>query len=216
MRVARDEFLRRPEIFKHLPVAVGALIDLAAWSNSEIKEAIRQKIIHPQSERAKLRQWRGALWILRNKKPTANAKVVGYIMCDVKTYDVNRIYDFWEKFDEIKLNYLGDDMFVTPLENDITSLYRWDMLAKRVWDAYKQDPALFVDPRFHKLIEEKALTNGYWGHYMPEIAPLIASGDHIALHRIIRFSKSDWKFLGVHDVGYATLLSYFVDTGCSA
>src|SRR6266436_2099786 len=46
MRVARAELLRRPGIFEHLPVSAGALIDLAAWSASEIEHAIREKILH--------------------------------------------------------------------------------------------------------------------------------------------------------------------------
>jgi hypothetical protein len=211
MRVARHEFLRRPGIVEYLPTTVGALIDLAAWSVSEIQGAIRDGVLHPQSERVKLRKWRVDRWCPPAEKPADTARVVGYIMCDAQTHDFGRTYDFWEKFDEIKLNYLDGDMFITPFEDDVTSFHRMEMLAKRVWEAYKQDPALFVDPRFHKLVEEKALANGNLTLYMAEIARLLASGDHIALHRVIRFSKSDWKFLSVDGVGYASLLSYFVE-----
>jgi hypothetical protein len=216
MRVARAELLRRPGIFEHLPVSAGALIDLAAWSASEIEHAIREKILHPQSERAKLRKWRQDRWCPPVKKTADTARVVGYIMCDANTYDFGRSYDFWESFDQIKLKFLDGDMFISPFENDVNSIYRTTMLAKRVWAAYSQNPALFVNPRFHKLIEEKGATEGSLICFLADFAPLIASGDHIALHRIIRFSKSDWKFLGVNDVGYATLLSYLVDTGCPA
>jgi hypothetical protein len=212
MRVAGEDNLRRPGILEHLPVTVGALIDLAAWSTGEIDSAIREGILHPQSERAKLRQWRKRRWQTPRKKPEASAKVVGYIMCDAKTYNLERTEEFWKQFDEINLTFLDGDMFIAPYKDDVHSYHRLEMLAKRVWDAYKQDPALFVDPRFHKLVAGKALDEDMLPAYLVEAAPLFASGDHIDLHRLIKFSKSDWKFLKVQDVGYATLLPYLVET----
>jgi hypothetical protein len=47
MRVARAPHLRKPDIFKHLPTTVGALIDLAAWSENELAEGIRTRNVHP-------------------------------------------------------------------------------------------------------------------------------------------------------------------------
>ena len=211
MRVARAEHLRKPDIFKHLPASVGALIDLAAWGDREIDFGLQNGVIHPQSERAKLRQWRQRFRYQEPELPSPKAHVVAYIMCDASTYSFNRAYELWDRFDEIKLKCLPDNMHITPFEKDILSQQRLEQLWKRVFAAYVKDPSLFVDPRFEKLVQTKKIDgDGDW-LYLQEIAPIIASGDHNELHKIIKFSKSDWKFLGVSDPGYATLLSYFTE-----
>lgn len=212
MRVARAAHLRKPEIFPNLPTSVGALIDLAAWEDREIEFALRDGVIHPQSDRSKLRKWR-AFFNYRGPvqvPPEPTAVVVAYIMCDAATYSFERSYELWEKFDEMKLKYLPDDMHITPFEKDrFSPLQRTVQLGNRVWTAYENNPALFIDPRFESLIREKCITSGGSAvFHMKEIASIIASGDHKQLHSIIRFSKSDWKFLGVSNVGYATLLPY--------
>jgi hypothetical protein len=213
MRVARAEHLRKPKIFDHLPTTVGTLIDLAAWSERQVTEAIRTKIIHPQSERKNLRRWNHSFLFgsTVKQKPAETARVVGYVMCDIATYESDRIERFQEQFDEIKLQFLDGDMFIAPYADDLWSQHRRTMLAKRVWDAYTDEPALFVDPAFHDLIKREAINDSSMQFHLSAIAPLIASGDHKRLHKIIQFSKSDWKFFGVSEIGYATLLSYFTE-----
>jgi hypothetical protein len=210
--ISRDNAVAiKPEVFPHLPTTVGALIDLAAWSDGAIAEGIRTRIIHPQSERNKLRKWIHRFYFRPpvEQKPVETARVVGYIMCDTATYSFERAYELWDKFDEFKLKCLPEDMHITPFDDDLASQHRLEQLGKRVWTAYATDPALFVDPRFQKLIERKQINGeGAW-LYLKEIAPIIASGDHTPLHRVIKFSKSDWNFLGVTNAGYATLLAYF-------
>ena len=211
MRVARAGHLRKPEVFKHLPTSVGALIDLAAWSEREVTEAVRTKIIHSQSGRDKLRKW--IHWSRFRppveQKPAPKGHVVAYIMCDAASYSFDRAYELRDKFDEMKLKCLPDDMHITPYEEDLLLQHRLEQLGKRIWTAYEKDPTLFVDPRFEKLVKEKQLDEGSAWLYLQKIAPIIASGDHKPLHKIIKFSKSDWKFFGVSEIGYATLLSYF-------
>ena len=48
MRVASKAILRLPEVEKHLPNGTGALIDIAAWPDEEIKYAIRCGVRHAQ------------------------------------------------------------------------------------------------------------------------------------------------------------------------
>jgi hypothetical protein len=208
MRVARAQHLRQPEIFKHLPTCVGALIDLAAWTDREIQFGLRDGVIHSQCERTKLQKWRAMFNYGGPAPPPPKARVVAYIMCDVATYDFGRAYELWDKFDEMKLKCLPDDMHITPYDDDLHSQHRLEQLAKRVWAAYVKDSALFVDPRFQKLVQDKQIQgDGAW-LYLKEIATIIASGDHTPLHKVLKFSKSDWTFLGVSDPGYATLLAY--------
>jgi hypothetical protein len=212
MRVARAKHLRKPEIFNLLPTTVGALIDLAAWSENEITQGITAGIIHPQSERKKLKKW--VNWFRfrpsQDKGLPDTAKVVGYIMCDISTYDFERIARLQEQFDKIKLQCLDDGMYITPYPEDERGIHRMEMLAERIWDAYKNDPSLFVNPAFHDLMERKQIDKAFsLRFHLPDIAPLIASADHKPLHRIIKFSKSDWRLFGVSKTGYATLLSYF-------
>ena len=211
MRVARAGHLRNPDVFPHLPTTVGALIDLAAWDDGPFGEGIRMGIIHPQSQRNQLKKWLH-WWYFRTpiKQPPDNtAQVVGYIVCDTATYSFDRAYELWDSFDDFKLKCLPEDMHITPYENDVLSQHRLEQLGKRVWTAYANDPALFVDPKFCKLVEREGINEGCAWLYLKEVAPIIASGDHTPLHKVIKFSKSDWKFLGVTDVGYATLLAYF-------
>jgi hypothetical protein len=213
MRVARREILRTAGIIEFLPTTAGTLIDLAAWENDEIRESIRQRVLHPQSERAKLRAWRQQRLQPPVERPAPKAQVIAYIMCDVQEHDFDRVYKLREKFDEMKMKFLDDDMFITPWENDVLAMHRTTMLANRICDAYSEDPTLFVNPAFHKFVEEKRLGKRDSGTdlYMRDIAPLIASGDHHRLHKKIRFSKSDWAHLGVTDVGFATLLPFLLD-----
>lgn len=212
MRVARSGCLRKPEVFEHLPVAVGALIDLAAWSDGEIAEGIRTRVIHAQSERKKLQKWIQSFRLRFPTKqlPPETARVVGYIMCDIATYGSKRIEQLQEHFNQIKLQFLDDDMFIAMFEGDLWSQEREFMLAQRVWDAYTMDPSLFVNPAFHNLMKRRSVSSSFTLVYdMQKVAPMIASGDHRALHKIIKFSKSDWKFFGVSETGYATLLAHF-------
>ena len=163
MRVARAAHLRKPDIFKHLPTSVGALIDLAAWENREIQFGLRDGVIHPQSERAKLRKRRQQFYYEVPELPSPKAHVVAYIMCDANTYSFERGYELWNKFDEFKLKCLPDDMHITPFEKDILSQQRLEQLWKRVWAAYKKDPGLFVDPRFEKLVQKNKIHgDGGW------------------------------------------------------
>ena len=211
MRVAQAEHLRKPDVFPHLPTSVGALIDLAAWDEGPFGEGIRTGIIHPQCQRKQLQKWLH-WWYFRppvKQPPAKTAQVVGYIVCDVATYSFDRAYDLWSRFDEFKLKCLPDDMHITPYEDDVLSQHRLEQLWERVWTAYANDPAMFVDPQFEKMIERKQISGAGGWLYLKEVAPIIASGDHTQLHRIIKFSRSDWRFLGVTDVGYATLLTCF-------
>jgi hypothetical protein len=130
-------------------------------------------------------------------------------MCDSTTYDFDRIERFQEQFEEIKLRFLDGDMFIASYLEDRWSQYRLSMLADRVWDAYTKQPTLFVNPAFHDLMERKKIHESSVRYHLNEIAPLIASVDHKSLHKRIKFSKSDWKFFGVSETGYATLLAYF-------
>jgi hypothetical protein len=209
MRVATRKFLRRPEIFRQLPTSVGSLIDLAAWPDKDIEEAIRQEVVRPHAERARLRKWRDQRYHPPKKPPVDAPVVIAYVMCDARTYDFTRAYRLWRKFDEMRRNYLDEDMFITPFDKDLLSSYRLMMLAKRVWDAYSTHAHLFVNPRFHEFVREHKLVEGgpFW-QYLTQVAPLIASADHKSLHEIIGFSKHDWSFLGVKDIGHATLLAY--------
>ena len=58
IRVAESVILKDKDFQKHLPMTVGALIDLAAWKKDEIGAAIKDGVLHPSAERAKLRAWK--------------------------------------------------------------------------------------------------------------------------------------------------------------
>jgi hypothetical protein len=144
------------------------------------------------------------------------AKVVGYVMCYLDAYDENRAFEIWTKLNELSLTLLDDKLFISPDIADVTAIYRSHALAQRVWRAYTLNPALFVDPRFHKLVQDRNLNEDRLHYCLKEIAPLIASADHRPLHKLIRFSKHDWKFLGVNDVGFATLLPWLAEENFGA
>jgi len=205
--------LRKPEVFKHLPLTIGVLIDLAAWPRDQVGNAIAQGILHPHAERNQLKKWRRNQGYVNGptKLPPPDTRVVGYIMCDVKTYTIERAMELWEKFDEMQQHSLPDDMHITPYADDAYFLHREQQLGQRVWDAYAKHPGLFVDARFRRVVEDKDLHGGSLSYYLNKLAPIIASGDHRELHRIIKFSPSDWKLFGVTNVGYASLLSYIND-----
>jgi hypothetical protein len=209
MRVARKEILRRPGVFEKLPLSVGALIDLAAWRDFEIEWALENQILKLQTTRAQLQRFDRRFDPSPAKPPPPRAMAVGYIMCDIDgTFDDDRMDELQEQFDKIKLQCLDDDTYIARFE-DLWAVDRRIMLAKRVWDAYTKDLTLFVNPAFHHLMEKEKIDENAMQYRLCKIAPLIASGDHKPLHKIIRFSKSDWKLFGVSETGYATLLSYF-------
>ena len=114
MRVARNDYLRKPKIMDKLPTNVGALIDLAAWSDGAIDLGIFKNIIHPQAERKELRTFLKRLLSPERMELPETARVVGYIMCDIAAYDSKRHSEFIERFDEIRLKCLGDDMYISP------------------------------------------------------------------------------------------------------
>lgn len=212
MRVAKAEHLRKPDVFPHLPTTVGALIDLACWKDWPIERAIQNRIIHPQSERSKLRKWLHEFDLPPKvkQKSVETDQIVGYIMCDIATYDYGRIERLQEQFDNIKLQHLDDDVYISPLFEDELGHERLRMLGKRVWDAYESDQTMFPNPAFHDVLDRHKITSDFSMYlHLSKIAPLIASSDHKALHKVIKFSKSDWKRLGVEETGYATLLAYF-------
>jgi hypothetical protein len=57
MRVAQAPHLQNPEFRSFLPVGVGALIDIAAWTEEAIRDCIAAGVMRPDVERATLRHW---------------------------------------------------------------------------------------------------------------------------------------------------------------
>jgi hypothetical protein len=57
MNVAASEILNDPEVFPWLPLAVGALIDLKAWTRPEIEKGINDGIVYPGARRSELKEW---------------------------------------------------------------------------------------------------------------------------------------------------------------
>jgi hypothetical protein len=57
IRAASSSILRDPNITKHLPNGVGALIDVAAWKDDDIKNAIDEGVMKPDAERGTLSKW---------------------------------------------------------------------------------------------------------------------------------------------------------------
>lgn len=95
MRVARNEYLRKPGIFEHLPPTVGTLIDLAVWEEEMLLKAIKADWLNPQATRSDLHAWFMAtkfnLGPRRNefKKDIAEPYAdwpVGHIIADYRYY----------------------------------------------------------------------------------------------------------------------------------
>jgi hypothetical protein len=57
-RVGNAEHLRMPDIQPHLPMSLGALIDLAAVPEEDIRKGIGEEVIHPHATRAEIALWR--------------------------------------------------------------------------------------------------------------------------------------------------------------
>jgi hypothetical protein len=60
IRIAKAKYLRKPEFLPHLPVTVGALIDLAnseKWSEEAIKACINARVMSPGCTRETLKKW---------------------------------------------------------------------------------------------------------------------------------------------------------------
>lgn len=57
MRIASRPIFREPTITKQLPNGVGALIDIAAWNDDDIKNAISEGVMKPNAERGTLNKW---------------------------------------------------------------------------------------------------------------------------------------------------------------
>lgn len=57
IRVAGAGQLRRASFQRHLPIGVGALIDLVKWHSNEIRAAIKAGVMYPDAKRSDLRAW---------------------------------------------------------------------------------------------------------------------------------------------------------------
>lgn len=57
IRVAEDIKLRSLKDVEHLPVTVGALIDLVPWKQPELRACIKAGVMHPDVTRSELREW---------------------------------------------------------------------------------------------------------------------------------------------------------------
>lgn len=77
MRVARNEYLRKPGIFEHLPPTIGTLIDLAVWEEEMLLKAIETKWLCPQATRSDLNSWYMATKF--NRGPGHKNKSDGYV-----------------------------------------------------------------------------------------------------------------------------------------
>lgn len=119
MRVAQNEYLRKPGIFEYLPAAVGTLIDLACWEPKMLLKAIESKQLHPHATRANLYSWYMGVKMgprVRSGSPRRkiNRKleepytdwIVGYIVADggycMKNYEARtaRLANFVNKINE--------------------------------------------------------------------------------------------------------------------
>lgn len=58
IRVAASDVLRKTKFHNHLPVTVGALIDLVKWTEEEIRNCIKAGVMHPDATRAELSKWK--------------------------------------------------------------------------------------------------------------------------------------------------------------
>lgn len=57
VRAANAPYLRDKSFQDHLPVTVGALIDLVKWSKDELKACIAAGVMHPDATRRELSSW---------------------------------------------------------------------------------------------------------------------------------------------------------------
>ena len=57
IRVSDNGRFTRRDIRDHLPVTVGALIDLVKWSEDELRKCIAAGVLHPDATRGELRGW---------------------------------------------------------------------------------------------------------------------------------------------------------------
>jgi hypothetical protein len=225
MRVAQAEILRTPEVQKHLPSGVGALIDLAAWTPDEIDRAIKNDILHPQSQRKPLQKWldnkRVSDIVGKAEEPlpdpptTPEPKIVAYIMVHTEDFNADDERKIEEAIWKLRQEVPSFNFYITTAkESRSISLYRKRDLSARVVKVYAEAPDLFVDPDFAKMVDTKlggTIIN--LEYYLHEFAYILASEDHKELHKRLKFSKAEWEFLGVEDPGYSTILKFIPDEG---
>lgn len=77
VRVARNSDMRDPEVFKHLPTSVGALIAMASWKKEGMLAAVEEGVLTPEATRDELVNWRKAKeWPRQPKEPWEEDRAV--------------------------------------------------------------------------------------------------------------------------------------------
>jgi hypothetical protein len=219
MRVAQSEHLRAPEVQQQLPATVGALIDLAAWKEDEIKAAIEKNVLHPQSQRKALQSWleeHRRRWIIDfSEEPQApefpdDAVIAGYIMASASELTPVDQKRFEKIVYELNRQMPNFNFYVTTQREDSSISFRRAFdLSQRILKAYRESPELFVDSHFERLLKaDDGKREMFFDQYVGEFAKLIASADHAKLHKVLKFSKAEWKFLGVDNPGHPTVLPF--------
>jgi hypothetical protein len=222
MRVADSKVLSDQQVQPNLPTGVGALIDLAAWEEDEIKAAIENKVLHPQSQRKALQKWvdqHRRRWIVdfSEEKPAAafqeDAVIAGYIMTSATELTSDDQQQFARIIFELNKQMPNFNFYITTDKTDNSITFRRTFaLSQRILAAYRESPELFIDPQFERLLKaEDGLRERFFSSYVRDFAKIIANADHKELHKKIKLTKVEWEFLGVERVGEPTITPFLTE-----
>lgn len=227
IRVAESVILKDKDIQKHLPMTVGALIDLAAWKKEEIGAAIKDGVLHPSSERAKLRAWKE----VRHQRKVRNqeikreeeasgikhveyaqdAIVVGYMKADAETWTPDKWTRVFEMYKRLQTELDLDDVFLTldlEFQNSISE-HRFSQIRKKFISAFRSIDVFRDDPYFRRYWRtENEVNEGAIFKDIRNIALYVSSADFKQVQKKLKFSDEDWKSLGVTNHGNATITQF--------
>jgi hypothetical protein len=127
IRVAAAKPLRKEEFRQHLPVGVGALIDLATWEEDQIRKCIDDGVMHHDATRQELKGWATKHRGDEGETPKAKPVLVVYAVGDWTEDDTLAIMDALARYPDNDEEHprLKLDRPLTPEQKYDQQLARW-------------------------------------------------------------------------------------------
>lgn len=221
MRVAQSKVLKLPHIQKCLPTGVGALIDLAAWKQEEIVQAIKDKVLQPHAQRAQLQRWKEKNYYRATGQAEMHEKyfptierdgiIVGYIKTNIETWTEEKKKRFVELYKALAEQYDLNDLALDFSEDYIysISLHQETRLRSRMNVAFDSLPLFKNDPFLKRYWKASGERDWQAIHRdMRSIAQYLSPSDFNEVHEFLKFTRDDWAFLGVNNPGNATITPF--------
>jgi hypothetical protein len=211
MRVAENEFLRKPAIMEHLPVGIGALIDVAAWTEMEVEACIRDKTMHPHVERKTLRNWIDQNRVHQEPVGPTYQSYVPVLIIEVDpdrwaVEDQERLHSWLRKHLEEEF---PDQMIQVSRPREGSD---WPVKMRRRWEIHVKirDQTALIDTLPTKDAISKALSD-CTDEADALLGQILSSPDCDVLREAAKLTVADMAFLGVTKgmIGQPPLTRFF-------